>query len=109
MAATVFFLADGIKKLRSVEADREKKRADKRDEALGVDAKAASTAGGPTGKFTSGAGKIVQAPTLERGKSSARINKIMQEHENVVDLWRGMRNLKTAEGSYSARAASLLS
>ena len=52
-AATVFFLADGIKKLRAVEADRE---------AEGRDADGGGEGGGES-----------------------------------IDLWRGMRNLQTAE------------
>lgn len=65
-AATIFFLADGIKKLRTVEADREKKRSAQ------LAARTALKAGG-----------------------QGRRGGIRQPNQSI-DLWRGMRNLKSA-------------
>ena len=59
-AATIFFLADGIKKLRTVEADREKDRAD------------------------------------ARAKASSSSSDATESHDTAIDLWRGMKNLKSA-------------
>ena len=63
-ASTIFFLADGIKKLRTVEADREKKRV--------ADAHAGKRWGS----------------TISKGE---------KDRATSMDLWRGMKNLKTAK------------
>lgn len=82
--ATIFFLADGIKKLRTVEADRE--QADR--ESRGQQASDA-----PTPNTAAAAGLAAQRRPLQRARTSGRF----ETTDMSIDLWRGMRNLQTAD------------